>query len=322
MYLNNEIEISVVIPCYNSEKSLLELNKRLVQALEGLSVNFEIIYINDCSKDNTYEVLKEISENCHYVQFIDLMFNVGQFRALICGFEHANGNYIITMDDDLQHPPEEIPKLYYFLKENPDFDAVFGKPEKKKHSFYRRLGSLFIKKINEKIFNKPQNLSMSAFRCLNKKLVSTIIQNKTIIPVLGPLILNSTHRIANIQVQCEERKYKKSNYSLIKLIKITLDNIINFSSLPLKIIGLTGITISLLSFILTIYYFIEYCFGKITVPGWTSLVIFINFYSGLILFSIGVIGEYLIRILKEVKLEPRYVIREIYKNKEPVENHE
>ena len=310
--MHNDIEFSIIIPCYNSAHSIIELNTRLHTSLEKLQKTYEIIYVNDQSKDQTLQELKQIAKESNYAKVIDLMFNVGQFRALYCGLEHAVGKYIITIDDDLQHPPEEIQKLYHAIKNNNDIDAVFGKYEEKQHTVFRNLGSSFIKFINEKIYGKPKDLSMSAFRIMRRELVETIVSHKTISPVLGAIILKSTNKIINVDIRHDKRKYGESNYTLFKLLKTTLDNVLNFSSLPLQTISGIGIIVSIISFLFSIFYLLRYFFTDAGVPGWTSLMVLLNFYAGLILISLAFIGEYLIRILMEVNGTPKYKIRNIY----------
>ena len=309
---HNNTELSIVIPCYNSEQSLAELNERLNKSLRLLNITYEIIYVNDQSKDQTLSELKKLALSDPNVKVIDLMFNVGQFRALYCGFDLAMGRYIITIDDDLQHPPEEIHKLYNAIKNNNQIDAVFGKYKEKKHSPFRNFGSKLIKFINEKIYGKPKNLTMSAFRIMSRELVETILSHKTISPVLGAVILKSTKKIINIEVKHDKRKHGKSNYNIIKLIKTTLDNVLNFSSLPLQSISMLGMSVSFISFIISIFFLARYFVTETTVPGWTSIMVLLNFYAGLILVSLGLIGEYLIRILMEVNGTPKYKIRKIY----------
>lgn len=308
--------ISVVVPCYNSGKSVIELVDRIL-ALQYLN-NFEveIILVNDCSLDDTLDKLKVLSEKHVEISVIDLMFNVGQFRALMCGLENSKGDLIITMDDDLQHPPEEIPKLIKALREDEDIDAIFAQPYKKQHSLFRNFGSLIVRIINGFIFKKPKHLTMSSFRILNRAVVNTITAHNTMFPIMGPIILKSTSRIKNIKVQHYPRKLGKSNYNLFSLIKMAFDHIINFSSLPLKMISVIGISSFIISLVLSLYFLIKYLIGGIGVAGWTSNVLFINIYGGLILFSVGIIGEYLIRILFEVNRFPRYYIRKIYKKED------
>ncbi len=308
------IDISVVIPCYRSSESIMELHDRIVSTLDVCDDTYEIIYVNDCSPDDTMAKLKEISKSNANVRAVDLMYNVGQFRALICGFEISRGKFIITMDDDLQHPPEEMIRLYSYLQSRSELDAVFGSYESKKHSIFRNIGSYAIRKINEKVFNKPKNLKMSSFRCLRRSVVQAVVNHRTLSPVLGPLILKSTSRIENVEVRHDSRKYGTSNYSLFKLVQTTFDNVLNFSSLPLSIIGFIGVSISVLSFLVFLVILFKYLLGRDFLPGWTSTVLLINFYFGIVLFSIGIIGEYLIRILKEVSGSPRYQIRDVFES--------
>lgn len=315
---STEVDISIIIPCYNSQHSLEELIERIVKTFSGRKEKYEIIAVNDCSKDNTIHILKELHKKHGQLIVIDLMFNVGQFRALMCGMSHAKGELIITMDDDLQHPPEEIPKLIKAINKDEEIDAIFGKPIKKLHKKYRNFGSKFIDWINTKIFKKPKDLTMSAFRILRRNVVDTILCHQTMHPVIGPLILKSTSRIKNIKVDHDERKYGKSNYNIIRLLKTTVDNILNFSSLPLKFISTLGLISFGISCLLILFYIMRYVLGGIGVAGWTTNVVLINFYGGLILFSIGIVGEYLIRIIYEVQGSPRFQIRKIYnKNDDP-----
>ena len=307
------VELSIVIPCYNSSKSIEELAEKLNLVLIDMGVAYEVIFINDCSKDNSFTVIKKVVNKYSNMLLIDLMFNVGQFRALYCGLEASSGKFVVTLDDDLQHNPSDITKLYQTIKEDDDLDAVFGKPAVKEHGIVRNIGSLFIKKVNEQIFRKPKNLTMSAFRILRKELVETILAHNTMYPVFGPMVLKSTNRIINVDIEHSPRKYGKSNYSTLLLLKTTFDNIINFSSAPLQFISLFGIMASFTGLILAFIYALRYFMFDSIVSGWTTLVVLLNIYGGLILLSIGVIGEYLNRILVEVQGSPKYVIREIYK---------
>lgn len=306
------IELSVVIPCFNASANLLELNKRLKEVLDILKVSYEIIYINDSSKDNTSLILKDLALKDEHIIAIDLMFNVGQFRALMCGLEHSRGEYVVTMDDDLQHPPEEIPKLYCDLKNNIEFDAVIASYKKKEHSLMRNLGSSFQNKLMGTTFDKPEKFQSTSFRCLNRPLVNAVINHKTMFPAISLLVFRASGRIKSLRVEHSKRLHGQSNYNLIKLIKLSLDYTFCYTSLPLKYVSSMGIIVSIFGFILAIYYLINYLLGQIEVPGWTTVVILLNIYSGLILLSVGIIGEYLLKTLQEVNGYPRYYIRAIY----------
>lgn len=302
-------ELSVVIPCYRTEQALPQLLARLQQSLEALGRPYEIILVDDCSPDGTAVVAaREVARHPH-VRYIELMFNVGQFRALMCGFAHARGRYVVTMDDDLQHPPEEIGKLYQHLLAHPELDAVFGAYITKKHSSGRNLGSLLVRTVNTYIFGKPPGLVMSSFRCLRRELVDTLLAHRTRYPVIGPLILSSTRRIANVPVQHDARRHGVSNYRLGRLIRATLDNVLNFSALPLQVISMVGVGVAAISFIMGAVFLAIRLLRGTGATGWTSLFLAVNFYGGLSLLAVGIIGEYLIRILGESKGQPLYIVR-------------
>ncbi len=302
-------ELSVVIPCYGTAAILPELLARLDAALAMLGVTYEMVLVDDCAHDGLNRAIADELPRYPHLRYIELMFNAGQFRALICGMTEARGRYVVTMDDDLQHPPEEIGKLYRHLRQSPHLDAVFGAYERKRHSGGRNLGSLFIRTIDTYIFHKPRDLVMSSFRCLRRELVDALLRNQTRYPVIGPLILSTTRRIENVTVRHDARKLGASNYTWPKLIRTTLDNVLNFSSLPLQVIAIGGVCVSMLSFALAAIYIVIHLVGGHSVPGWTSLFLAINFYAGLGLLSVGIVGEYLVRILGETRGQPLYVVR-------------
>lgn len=302
-------DLSVVVPCYGTAQVLPELLDRLVTELSAIGVSWEVILVDDCSPDGLGKVAEKEVRTLSNVRYLELMFNVGQFRALMCGLAHATGRFVITMDDDLQHPPEEIGKLYSAIVGRPDVDAVFGAYGNKQHAAGRNLGSLLVRTVNTRIFGKPRDLVMSSFRCLRRELVDTLVANHTRYPVIGPLILSSTRRIINVPVRHDPRKFGQSTYSLARLVRTSFDNILNFSALPLQLISIAGVLISMFSFIVGAVYLVLHLVRGGGEPGWTSLFLAINFYGGLGMLAVGVIGEYLIRILGESKGQPLYVVR-------------
>lgn len=273
-------------------------------------LRYEIILVDDVSKDNTSQAINVVTKKYNNVIGIELMFNVGQFMALMCGLERSKGEFVITMDDDLQHAPEDIPSLYKHMQDNPYYDAVFAASKIKQHSLFRRMGSLFVKKINEIIFNKPKNITMSPFRCLRRSLVNAITSCKTKYPIMGPLILKLTRRIDNLEVTHLSRFDGKSNYSFLKLVSTTLSNILNFTSAPLAFISWLGIIVCFLSFIIASYFTLRYFFYGSQLSGFTTIIVFMNFFGGLIIFCVGIIGTYLASSFQENNKHPRYLIRE------------
>lgn len=305
----HSLQVSVVVPCYNSAKSLPELMERL-DAVLAPRYDYEVVCVNDCSRDDTIVALRALAARYDRLRVIDLVFNVGQFKALFCAMEHSRGQVVVTIDDDLQHRPEDIPALVDELLARPDLDVVIGAYRHKRHKAYRRLGTLLMRWIDRRVFGKPEGLRTSSFRAMRRVFVNALTAHHTQFPVMGPLILSLTRRVANVEVEHQPRKYGRSGYRLSKLISTTFDNVINFSSLPLKCISIVGTFTAFVCMCIGLFFLVKYWIVGIPVPGWTSIMVMINFLCGMLLLSIGVIGEYLIRILKESKGSPRYCIRE------------
>lgn len=302
---------SIVIPCYKSERWIEELVFRIDKVMTEVGEVFELILVNDASPDNTWAEIQRIAKKYPFIRAFDMFTNVGQFRALLCGFEHSRGQFIVTMDDDLQHPPEEIPKLIAAMEAQPNLDCIMGIPREKKHSQIRNFGSQFMNGLNTIFFEKPSSLKLSSFRIMRRDLVIRgICAHPTSKPIIGPLILKSTKRVANTEVKHNLRPHGKSGYSFSKLVFITLDNIFYNSTLPLKFFSVVGLVSSLSSILIAAYFFIQYLFGAIKVPGFTTHVLLTCFFGGTSLFLIGLLGEYVIRILEEVTKPPRYTVRQ------------
>lgn len=221
--------ISAIIPVYNSASTLEELSIRLVKSLEKLSHTHEIIFIDDGSTDDSFNILKKIRFKNSNIKIISLNNNFGQQNALICGFNYAKSDYIITLDDDLQNPPEEIGKLVSKILEG--YDVVYGVPLKKQHTKIKNIGS----RLNNSLFNficgKPKNIKITSFRILKKDLVHKITLNKASFVYISALILRHTKNIANIYVSHDKRKHGKSNYSFRKSLLLFLKIIIYYSKL-------------------------------------------------------------------------------------------
>ena len=189
---------SVIIPVYNSEKSLEELYSRLSEVFKKLDKTFELIFVNDGSMDNSLEILRKIQAESNHVTVIDLFRNFGQQNALMCGFQYCRGEYVITIDDDLQNPPEEIFKLYDKIKEG--YDAVFAAYKKKKDKLYKNFGSFFIRKMNQRIFKLKNSLKFSSFRIIKKEIIEELKQIKTPYPYISGMILSISKNLTNVEI--------------------------------------------------------------------------------------------------------------------------
>jgi polyisoprenyl-phosphate glycosyltransferase len=307
----NQVEYSVVIPVYNSSKSIEELCSRLISVFENtIKGSFEIILVNDFSTDHSWKLMCNLHEHDNRIKTVNLARNYGQHSAILCGFNLSQGKYTITLDDDLQHPPEEIPKLIKAMHDSPDSDVVCGDYESKKHSIVRNLGTKLMNLILSKTTGRNPDIKMTSFRLIKGDVVRNINQLHISNPRIGNLINYVTHNIINAKVEHDKRKYGRSGYSFGRLIKDFLLNIINNSSLPLRIVSFIGIICSIFSFLIAIYIILKYFFVGVSVEGWTSTILIMVFFFGLILLSLGIIGEYLIRILTEAKKNPNYIIKE------------
>jgi len=305
-------DYSVVIPVYNSEKTLAELTERLTVTLSKISGDYEIILIDDCSSDESWNILKELYQKNDKLKIIHLQKNFGQHNAILCGLNYANGNYIITLDDDLQHPPEEIPKLIKKIQEG--YSVVYGKYKIKHHS---RLENFFSKRFQmfiHWILEIPPSTFISSLTIYTSDVVRNMTQIKSSYVFLPALVRRSApaNKIVNVEVIHNPRKAGKSNYNIRKYLSLSLNLIINYSVLPLLIVGIFGVIISVMSFCYGIYIIGRYLIDPThTIMGWNSLMVALTFLGGMILFSIAIIGEYLRRILTEVSYGQQYVIGEM-----------
>jgi dolichol-phosphate mannosyltransferase/undecaprenyl-phosphate 4-deoxy-4-formamido-L-arabinose transferase len=298
---------SVVIPVYKSTKSLEILTNQIKELEKDQGYKFEIIFVNDSPNFyDTEKVLKQIQQEHTNVRVLTLRKNQGQHVALLIGIKYATGQYIITMDDDLQHPVSEIPKLIKAITENNQVEAIFAVPayKNKKHSLWRNIGSYIINRIDSLFLKKPNKLVKSAFRIMTTDLAKVIVSNYNAMPAVSSLIINSTNSIINIEVEHGKRVYGEGNYSFHKLINLTLNTILHYSSLPLKIVGFIGIIGFLFSLIFISIVIVRKLYMGIAFPGYASTVSLICFFGGLNLLALGLIGEYLIRILKEQQKVP------------------
>ena len=295
---------SVVVPVYNSEHTLQELYTRLEKVFrETIKEEFELILVDDGSRDRSFAVMQELREKDPRVKIIQMARNFGQHPALLCGFAHAKGEFIVTMDDDLQHQPEELPKMINVMKERDDVDVIIASYEGRKHNLIRKLGTKLSVWATSKMLGKDPNLQITSYRLIRRFLVEAMLK-------IGNLLVLSSNRIINVPVQHAARAYGKSGYSFRRLVKDLIYDITAHTAFPLLMVRNIGIASFLVSFLLGIYYLVRYFLCGISVEGWTSLMLVMLAFFGLTLLSIGIIGIYLMNILNEAKKMPHYVIRQ------------
>lgn len=301
---------SIVIPVYNSEHTLQELYTRIKDTFENaIGQEFELVLIDDSSKDGSWQVMESLHEKDERVKIIQLARNCGQHNALLCGFTYAKGEFVVTMDDDLQHPPEEIEKLVNYLNENEKLDAVVGDYETKKHSWYRNIGSKAANVLMSFTENKKMDLQLTSFRLMRAHVVKEMLDIHIATPRIGYLLLQVTNRIENVSVHHDERKVGRSQYTLKRLMRDFTNNIFTNTVFPLIFVRNIGAVSFLFSIVMAIFYLIRYFTSQIGIEGWTTIILLQLLFSGLILFAIGIVGEYLMRILNEAKKLPNFNIR-------------
>jgi len=303
------VQYSVVIPVYNSEGVVGTTLDHTVAFFEGRGLSYEIIAVNDGSRDGSWgEVCGRAANNPNIVA-INLLKNYGQHNANMCGFQRSRGDWVVTMDDDMQNPPEEIAHL--IAKAEAGHDLVIGRFKEKKHAFYRRIGSILIKLINERIFKKEKDLVLTNFRLIRRDVVDRVCGYRTSYPYIPGLSLMFSNSRANTWVEHKPRTVGQTNYNLTKIVRLVATILFNYSSYPLRLVGAIGLGISSLSFLLGAYYLLAAVFREADVAGWTTLVVLLSFFNGVVILILSMLGEYLIRLINQSSSSESFHIKEM-----------
>lgn len=307
MHILSNPVYSVVIPVFNSEASLGELYERLVKVMDAAGYPFECIFVDDGSQDASWETLKKLKEkNPSVVVAIRLAKNFGQHSATFCGFNFAKGEYIITIDDDLQCPPEEIPKLIRRMNET-DAELVYGIFDKKQHSWFRNYGSRNFKRVSALLGRAKEG---SSFRLISSNIIQKIIIHQQNFVFIDEILHWYTDYVSMVIVEHHPRKYKRSMYSPRKIWILLANIMIYYTTVPLKLMVYGGLISSAFFFVLSIIFAAKKIFFNVPL-GYTSLIVAILFSTSLILLSLGVIGEYLSRIYMVQNKKPLYSIKKV-----------
>jgi len=300
------MKLSVVVPVYNSEDTINTLVYSLLNILK--QYDLEVVLVNDGSNDNSEIICENIALKQSRVKFISLRKNSGEHNAVICGLNFCTGDYVAVIDDDLQNPPSEILTLLHKAIEK-DFDVVYSRYEVKKHSSFRNVCSMISNLFAKYLIDKPSGLYLSSFKVMNMELVKEIILYKGPFTHIDSLILRCTNNIGSELVLHEDRKHGKSSYTVKKLVSLYLNMFINFSFKPIRVVTIFGLFMSLFSFIMVGYILYEKLFLDNITPGWAFLAIVLLFSSGLMFIAIGLLGEYIGRILMSVNNTPQFTIK-------------
>jgi dolichol-phosphate mannosyltransferase/undecaprenyl-phosphate 4-deoxy-4-formamido-L-arabinose transferase len=303
------VEYSVVVPVYNSSESLVELVAQLRDFFEREArASFEIILVDDASPDTaTWETMSRLHGEDGRVKAIQLMRNFGQQAATLCGFGHARGRWVVTMDDDLQHIPAELGKLIAAR----DHDVVMAQFEGRKHGplkvFYSNVKQWF----DHRVLGKPRDLHLSSYRLLKREIVDNILRIDTVHPFIGSMIFMVTQDVKGVAVRHQERVHGTSGYSFARMLRLFLSLLINNSTFLLNVVGVLGLVMAVFSVGVAVVVVAKKMIYDTPIMGWTSLMAMVSFLGGMSLAAISIIGQYLIRIIHEVQGRPAYTTSRI-----------
>jgi len=300
-----DVTYSVIIPVYNGAKTLEDLVSRIKKAFSSMGATCEIILIDDNSRDDSWAVIKRLKRGCPSLRIIRLRRNFGQHNAIMCGLHFFRGDYVITIDDDLQIPPEEIPKLITGADQG--YDVVYGIYDHKQHNMIRNFGSFLIGCYYRRIFHMSNKVS--SFRIIKREVAQEIINYDKTFPYIDGLISWNTGNIGEVSVKHCPREAGISGYSIGKMVKLAFDMVTNFSAFPIRVASVLGVLFSLIGFILAIYFFLRFGMGM-PVTGYASMLVAVTIFSGVQLLTIGIIGEYIARVHLNINRKPQYVIKE------------
>lgn len=306
--------LSVVIPVYRSESILPELARRLESVLSRITPDYDVVLVNDSSPDRSWDVISRLAQQYRWIRAINLMRNYGQHNALLCGIRAARYDVIVTMDDDLQHPPEEIPKLLAKLAE--DYDVVYGTPEQEQHGLGRDFASWVTKLTLQNVMGAKIAQQVCAFRAFRTQVAKAFAHYEGSFVSIDVLLTWGTNRFASIPVNHVPRKQGASGYTFRKLMTHAMNMMTGFSTMPLQIASLIGFLFTLFGLFVLAYVIIRYFMHGDPVPGFPFLASVVALFSGAQLFALGIIGEYLARMHFRSMQKPPYVVRNAVRDSE------
>ena len=310
----NQLYLSVVIPVFNEEDNLVELQARLAASLDGADYSWEIIYVDDGSRDRSWEILSRLHQNDPRVRLVRFNRNYGQHMAIFAGFERVRGEVVATLDADLQNPPEELPKLVAKLQEG--FDVVSGWRQDRQDSFFRKIPTWIVAKITSRVVGvemKDYGCMLRVYRREVVEAMNASAETSSYIPALANIY---AARVAEIPVDHAERGGGRSKYGLFKLLKLNFDLMTGFSVLPIQLVSLAGILVAIVGLAFGVFLFVRRLVVGPELEGVFTLFAILFVFVGLQILGVGIMGEYLGRIYREVRRRPRFVVCET-KDKQP-----
>lgn len=306
--IRNNQKISVVIPCYNSEMMIETVVKNIQKTIVTREeYDYEIILVNDGSRDRTWESIRRLAENDKHIVAINFSRNFGQHSALMAGYRKVTGDIILGLDDDGEHNPQEMFRLIDKLQEG--YDYVCAEYETNKSKF-RSLGTTLNNLMATILIDKPKEIDLSSYYVMRRFIIDEIIRYQRPYPYVGGLLLRATHNLATVPLVRQKRLYGSSGYTLSKMIKLWINGFTAFSVKPLRLATGIGMLCSVIGFVWALYLVISRLFFTDYIAGYISTIVCIVFFSGMIMMMLGIIGEYVGRIYISINNAPQYVIRD------------
>ena len=305
-------KVSCVIPCYRSAPTIRAVADEIDSAIaELIQYEHEIILVNDCSPDNTFEVISELALQRGHITAVDLARNFGQHAALMAGMRRASGDIIVCLDDDGQTPACEVGKLLEKIEEG--FDVVYASYDSKQHSGFRNFGSRVNALMTEIMLGKPRELSLTSYFAAKRFIIDEMLRYENCFPYVMGLVLRSTRNICNVPVNHRKREEGRSGYTMGKLLSLWMNGFTSFSIKPLRMATYLGAFTAFLGFIYAVIIVIRHFTVGMAPLGWSSTTALLLLLGGIILIVLGLIGEYVGRIFMCVNASPQYVERQVIK---------
>ena len=299
---------SVVIPVYNSRDVVGSTVARVVEVFESAGLRYQVVLVNDGSRDGSWDVIADLARRSPHVVALDLLRNYGQHHANLAGLRESTGDFVITMDDDLQNPPDQL--LLLIDKALEGHDVVFGRFERKQAPGYRRLGSRLIDVVNRRVFEQPRGLAVSNFRILRRDVVERICGSRTAHPYITGQALMYSHSPADVLVRHDPRANGTSNYGLRRITSLVLTILFSYSVFPLRAAAALGFAVAGISFLLGLFYLVRSFFVDTAVPGWTTIAVLLAVLNGVVIMLLSMLGEYVVRTLNAVSAVTIYHVSE------------
>lgn len=302
--------ISVVIPVYNSENTIAELIGRISDSLAGIA--YELVLVDDGSSDSSWNVISRLIRTHKNIIAIHLRKNSGQDNAIMAGLSLAEGEYVVIMDDDLQHNPCDIIPLFHKCREG--YDVCYAYFKKKKQSWWKNIGSLLNGAMAVSLLHKPRHIYLSSFYIIKGDVAKEILKYRGPYPYIQGFIFQVTGNVTQIEIEHHNRKYGKGNFNFVRSLEVFFKHMTSFSIIPLRLSSMIGFLVAVAGFLLSVYYLMIFFFMQHKVEGWTTLILTILILCGLMLMSIGIVGEYLGRVFLSINNKPPYTIKEIMRS--------